>query len=145
MVLAAWTPASASISQVSVQGVTATQAVLRYTAPDSGVCTVEVSESATFTPLVHDVDPAIFAGSNLDSRGESLASGAERTVVIGKRRAERGSDGHWYSRALQAFTPHYYRVTCGADQATGSFSTTCMTANTFGIDPPPDNPTPLAE
>jgi hypothetical protein len=28
--------------------------------------------------------------------------------------------------------------------ATGSFSMTCMTANTFGIDPPADNPTPLA-
>jgi 4-carboxymuconolactone decarboxylase len=29
--------------------------------------------------------------------------------------------------------------------STGSFSTTCMTANTFAIDPPPANPTPLAE
>jgi 4-carboxymuconolactone decarboxylase len=28
---------------------------------------------------------------------------------------------------------------------TGSFSMTCMTANTFGIEPPPENPTPLAE
>jgi 4-carboxymuconolactone decarboxylase len=28
--------------------------------------------------------------------------------------------------------------------ATGSFSMTCMTANTFGIDPPAENPTPLA-
>ena len=28
---------------------------------------------------------------------------------------------------------------------TGSFSTTCMTANTFAIEPPADNPTPLAE
>lgn len=28
--------------------------------------------------------------------------------------------------------------------STGSFSMTCMTANTFGIDPPADNPTPLA-
>jgi 4-carboxymuconolactone decarboxylase len=27
---------------------------------------------------------------------------------------------------------------------TGSFSMTCLTANTFGIDPPADNPTPLA-
>jgi 4-carboxymuconolactone decarboxylase len=27
---------------------------------------------------------------------------------------------------------------------TGSFSMTCLTANTFAIDPPPDNPTPLA-
>jgi hypothetical protein len=29
--------------------------------------------------------------------------------------------------------------------STGSFSMTCLTANTFGIDPPPANPTPLAE
>ncbi len=28
---------------------------------------------------------------------------------------------------------------------TGSFSMTCLTANTFGIDPPPVNPTPLAQ
>jgi 4-carboxymuconolactone decarboxylase len=28
---------------------------------------------------------------------------------------------------------------------TGSFSMTCMTANTFGIEPPAANPTPLAE
>lgn len=28
---------------------------------------------------------------------------------------------------------------------TGSFSMTCLTAVTFGIDPPPANPTPLAE
>jgi hypothetical protein len=28
---------------------------------------------------------------------------------------------------------------------TGSFSMTCMTAKTFGIEPPADNPTPLAE
>ena len=27
---------------------------------------------------------------------------------------------------------------------TGSFSMTCMTANSFGVDPPADNPTPLA-
>ena len=27
--------------------------------------------------------------------------------------------------------------------STGSFSMTCMTANTFGIAPPPENPTPL--
>ena len=29
--------------------------------------------------------------------------------------------------------------------STGSFSMTCLTANTFAIDPPPANPTPLAE
>jgi 4-carboxymuconolactone decarboxylase len=29
--------------------------------------------------------------------------------------------------------------------STGSFSMTCMTANSFGIDPPADSPTPLAQ
>jgi 4-carboxymuconolactone decarboxylase len=29
--------------------------------------------------------------------------------------------------------------------STGSFSMTCMTASTFGIEPPPGNPTPLAD
>ena len=29
--------------------------------------------------------------------------------------------------------------------STGSFSMTCMTANTFGIEPPADNPTPLKQ
>jgi hypothetical protein len=28
--------------------------------------------------------------------------------------------------------------------AVGSFSMTCMTANSFGIEPPAENPTPLA-
>jgi 4-carboxymuconolactone decarboxylase len=29
--------------------------------------------------------------------------------------------------------------------ATGSFSMTCMTANSFGVEPPAENPTPLAQ
>jgi hypothetical protein len=33
----------------------------------------------------------------------------------------------------------------GLVASTGSFSMTCLTAKTFGIDPPPANPTPLAE
>jgi len=28
--------------------------------------------------------------------------------------------------------------------ATGSFSMTCMTASSFGVEPPAENPTPLA-
>ena len=116
--------ALAAINSVSVPGTTSTQAILQYSAPDTNACTVEVSESSNFVPLVHDVDPALFAGSNLDSRSESTSDGTERVFVIGKRRAERGVDGRWYSRALQAYTRHYYRITCGSDQITGDFSTT---------------------
>jgi hypothetical protein len=116
-------PLVAQIANVSVTGVTNTQAILHYTAPDTSLCTVAVSTSPTFSPLVHDVDPAIFAGSNLDARSGNLTSGQERSFVIGKRAAEQGADGHWYSRALETLTDHYYSITCGAANATGSFTT----------------------
>src|SRR5438309_2003532 len=57
---------SGAITNVSVAGVTNTQAILTWTAPDAQPCTVQISESANLTPLVHDVDSAIFPGSNLD-------------------------------------------------------------------------------
>src|SRR4051812_9516228 len=90
-----------AISNVQVRGVTSTQASLSYTAPDLNACSVEVSESPTYRPLVHDVDPALFGGSNLDTRPEGIVSGPERVFVAGKRRAEKGVDARWYSRALQ--------------------------------------------
>jgi len=128
-----------AIGNVQVRGVTATQASLSYTAPDAGVCTVEVSESQSYRPLVHDVDPALFAGSNLDSRAESLVSGMARVFVVGKRRAEKAVSGRWYSRALQAFTTHYYRITCGSSQASGKFPTANIAlGNTYNEPLPPD-------
>jgi hypothetical protein len=73
--------------------------------------------------LVHDVDPSIFSGANSDGRAGNISSGKSRIFVVGKRTAEIGSD-HWrYSRALQAYTMHYFRITCNADQVTGTFQT----------------------
>ena len=112
-----------AVGNLQVRGVTSTQAIIAYTAPDAAACAVEVSESPSYRPLAHDVDPVLFAGSNLDSRPGATASGRQRVFVAGKRRAERGTDGHWYSRALQTFTTHYFRITCGSSQATGRFLT----------------------
>src|SRR5215831_5066098 len=100
-----------------------TQAVLAYTAPDASACTVEVSESNTYAPLVRDVDAALFPGSNLDSRAETASSGLARQFVLGKRTIQQASDNRWYSRSLANNTTHYYRVTCGATINTGSFTT----------------------
>jgi hypothetical protein len=131
--------AVAAIGNVSVTGASSTQAILRYTAPDENACMVEVSESASFTPLVHDLDSTLFAGANVDNRSEGATNGSERVFVVGKRRAERASNGRWYSRALQAYTHHYYRITCGADQATGTFSTTNIPlGNTYNETVPAD-------
>src|ERR1044072_5784276 len=74
---------------VTVQGVgrTPTQALLSYTA--TGSCTVEVNENPSYQPLVHDVAPALFAGSNLDTRPEALSSGSSHVFLVGKRRTDK--------------------------------------------------------
>ena len=134
-----------AVGNVAVRGITSTQAILTYSAPDTNVCSVEVSESPTYRPLIHDVDPALFAGANLDSRAEGTSSGRERVFVAGKRRAEKGLNGHWYSRALQTVTAHYYRIVCGGSTATGTFETANIAlGNTYNEALPPD-PAPDGE
>ena len=114
-----------------MSGITPTQAVLSYDAPDAGACRVEVSELPSYSPLVVDVDPVLFPGSNLDTRAGALSAGRQRVFVIGKHGMNAasasnpflGADGRRHSRALQAGTAHYYRVTCGASSFAGSFTT----------------------
>jgi hypothetical protein len=112
------TPALAVITNVQVTGTISLQAVLTYTAPDTNPCSLQVSESASLTSLVHDVDPTLFTGANSDGGGS-----VNRTWVIGRRKADMAADGKRYSRALQCNTKHYYRLTCGSDQVTGNFTT----------------------
>jgi len=135
-------PLYAQVTNIRILGTTNTQAVLAYLAPNLSACSIEVSESASYSPLVHDVNPALFSGANLDSRIGSSIRGRERIVVIGKRTVERASSGAAYSRALQAATLHYYRITCGSGTATGTFQTaTIPLGNTYAdeIIPDPDN------
>lgn len=126
-------PVVGAITGVSV-AVTNTQAVLSYKAASSAVCTVEVSESSTYAPLVNDVNTTLFTGSDQDNRTGSVSDGTQRLFVIGKRTADVASDSKRYSRALQANTLHYYRITvCGGDTSTGTFVTkTIPPGNTLG-------------
>jgi hypothetical protein len=143
--LAVTAPAWAAISDLRLQGRTATQAVVAYTAPDSVPCTLEVSTSDQFDTLVHDVNPALFPDANLDNRAGSISSGRERVVVIGRRMAEKARDGRRYSRALQTATRHWIRVTCSDDQQTLDFETTNIPLGMTWNDPLPVDPSQPGE
>jgi len=130
-------PRAVTYSMASVTGATNTQAAISYNAPSPNTCTVAVSQSPTMTPLVHDVDPSLFSGSNLDSRVGTVANGPSRTFVVGQRVAMRGSDSNWYSRALQANTLHYYQINCDSTQMNGTFMTANIAlGNTYNEDLP---------
>ena len=110
-------------SRLRIVGTTNTQAVLTYSAPDTGPCTVKVSQQSSLTPPVHDVDSDLFPGSDQDTRPEAITNQTSRVFVVGKRVTERASDGKNYSRALEAYAKHYYKITCGSVLMTGTFTT----------------------
>src|ERR1700722_237489 len=93
------------VSAQQVAGVTATQALLHYQAPSPAACQVRVSGNQSLSPLIADLDPALFTGADQDNRSGSVAApgGTDRYFAVGKRRADLASDGKHYSRALQAF------------------------------------------
>ena len=121
----------AAIGNFRVLGTTATQALIAYTAPDGNACTIQLSQSAGFTPLALDLDPATFANSNSDlSRSSTVTAGLSRTVVLGQRTAQLATAGTYsgvrhFSRSLEAYTPYFGQITCPStgDNATFNFTT----------------------
>jgi hypothetical protein len=121
-----------------VYGVTSTQALLYYAAPDDSPCLIQVSESSSFSPPVADLDPALFPRANLDSERNILPPGTGRLVRIGLRTSAKASDGKWHSRALAAETQHYVQVSCGASSGATTFAT--ATPRGFAPEPLPTHP-----
>jgi hypothetical protein len=104
---------------------TPTQAVFSYTAPDGNACTIQEGTDPTFATVDHDVDATLFSGSNLDTRTGNLAQGRHRVIILGFRGTATASNGLIYSRALQAATTHYLKVSCdsGSYIGTATFTT----------------------
>lgn len=73
----------------------------------------------------------------------NLPDARERTcfAVAGELLANKGLSDASYAAAEKTMG---LEALVALVASTGSFSMTCLTANTFGIEPPADNPTPLA-
>ena len=86
------------------------QLLIDVTAPDgTNPIKVECSESATYSPLIHDVDSALFTGSNLDTRPGAFGAsrgGTHRVFICGTKTVQTANDGVKYSRAAQQSTLH---------------------------------------
>jgi hypothetical protein len=108
---------------VTVEGATATQVLLQYVASDLSPCTVQVSESPTFSTLVADVDPTLYQGAGTDTAYNILPPGTLRLLRVGMRTSTLALDGRRHSRALAANTKHYVQVSCHATTGTALFLT----------------------
>ena len=115
-------PAQSQLT-ITVEGATATQVLLSYVPPDTSPCTVQVSESASYSPLVADVDPSLFTSAGVDTAYNVLPAGATRLLRIGRRTSALAVDNRWHSRALAANTQHYVQVVCDTATGTASFLT----------------------
>jgi len=128
-------------SNVRVPGTTATQAAIAYTAPNGSACSIAVSTSPTYSPLIND----LLTDSTSDlARASTVTSGNSRTVIIGARNAPlSGINGfvtQRISNALQTNTSYFYQITCGASTATGQFATTNIPLGLGYGDPWPTDP-----
>jgi 4-carboxymuconolactone decarboxylase len=93
--------------------------------------------------LAVGIDQAVIDAINA-RKAPSLADARERTclVVAHELLADKGVSNETYAAAEKTMG---LEGLVALIATTGSFSMTCMTASTFGIEPPADNPTPLAK
>jgi hypothetical protein len=128
-------------SNVHVLGTTATQAAIAYTAPSGSACSIAVSTSSSYAPLIDD----LITDSTSDlARTSTVTSGNSRTVVIGARNAPlSGVNGfvtQRISNALQANTSYFFQIACGASVANGQFTTGNIPLGLGYGDPWPTDP-----
>jgi 4-carboxymuconolactone decarboxylase len=92
--------------------------------------------------LAVGIDQAVIDAINA-RKTPSLADAREKTCFVAAHEllASKGLSNETYAAAEKTMG---LESLVALIATTGSFSMTCMTAATFGIEPPADNPTPLA-
>ena len=87
------------------------------------------------------IDQAVIDAINARQK-PALSDAREQTcfAIAHELLAEKGLSDATYAAAEQTMG---LESLVGLVAATGSFSMTCMTASSFGVEPPADNPTPL--
>src|SRR5208283_3083665 len=112
---------------IGIAGSTETQIVINYTATSSAACAVSAADNNN-GPSVNDLDASKFPNSNSDLartaanafRWPTLINGLNRTVFLGGHdEVKLGSDGRWYSTALQVNSDHTITVACNGGADTG--------------------------
>ncbi len=112
---------------ILIAGSTETQIVINYTATSSAACTISATDNNN-GPSVNDLDPTKFPHSNSDLgrtaangfRWPTLVNGLNRKVFLGGHdEVKQGSDGRWYSTALQVNSDHTITVACNGGADTG--------------------------
>ena len=93
--------------------------------------------------LAVGIDQAVIDAINA-RKSPSLTDARERTcfAVAGEVLANKGLSDESYAAAEKTMR---LESLVALIATIGSFSMTCLTAATFGVDPPPANPTPLAQ
>jgi hypothetical protein len=128
LILALLSPLHAAVT-LSFLGATQTQALVAIRGA-SGPCNLALSESASYSPVIPDVDGARYNGASTDlSRADTLVwSDGTRVVTLGHQTGD---------RALGVLTAYYLQVSNCGGSATLTFTTPNITAGTTQGWPPP--------
>jgi hypothetical protein len=115
-------PAFGAATNIKIGRVTHQQIIVSYDAPSGDDCTIELSESPTYTPLAYDVNGSLFSGAASDLlRPSTFVAGTRRVIVLGARATDKATDGSGkrYSRSLSQNTAYFGRLSnCGGSAAT---------------------------
>lgn len=130
------TPTSAGSlpTSVTVRASYPTQTVLCGTVNPASSYSISVTADSA---LIHDVNPSLFAGSNIDTgRPDTTTIGNERCIIIGHRAYAPASNGAIVSRATEVDKLHSYNW----GGTTGTFTTPTIPLNNSASDPLPGGP-----